>query len=162
FDAVIDSLEFDGIADLGCGAAARLIDIAARRPGTRGVGVDIDGPTVSYAREAVAAAGLSDRIGVVQGDPTKVTGPVSGVEVVFSVFMAHDLWPRARAIDVLRSLTNVFPDLTDLVLCDTHRSEVPEGERLPMFSMGFELVHALKGEYVPSESEWSDVFSAAG
>lgn len=51
----------DTLLDVGCGDA-RVLRRAVERFGCRGVGVEIDEPRAAAASEAVAAAGLADRI----------------------------------------------------------------------------------------------------
>jgi hypothetical protein len=33
---------------------------------------------------------------------------------------------------------------------------------IPIFTLGFELTHAVMGQYIPLESEWLEVFDEAG
>ena len=56
----------DVVYDLGCGDG-RLVIEAARR-GARGVGVDIDPARVQEARANARAAGVEDRVRIVEGD----------------------------------------------------------------------------------------------
>lgn len=78
------------LVDYGCGDGRFLI-AAARHYGCRAVGVEIDPQRAQAAREAVAAAGLSDRIRIIEGDATQVDVDAD-VGVVY-------LWP-----DVLQQL----------------------------------------------------------
>jgi tRNA A58 N-methylase Trm61 len=57
----------DVVYDLGCGDGKILI-AAARQFGARGVGVDIDPEEVKVARAAVKAAGVGDKVTIIQGD----------------------------------------------------------------------------------------------
>lgn len=56
------------LLDLGCGLAGPAIDIAKRYPQVRITGVNLSPVQVERARAQVEAAGLSDRIEVVEGD----------------------------------------------------------------------------------------------
>jgi SAM-dependent methyltransferase len=56
----------DVVYDLGCGDGRVVIE-AARR-GARGVGVDIDPARVREARANARAAGVEDRVTIVEGD----------------------------------------------------------------------------------------------
>ena len=57
----------DVLYDLGSGDG-RIVITAARRFGTRGVGIDIDPELVQKARANAAAAGVSDRVKFIEGD----------------------------------------------------------------------------------------------
>lgn len=57
--------------DYGCGDGRWLIE-ATRTYGCRSVGVEIDPEQVAKARQAIADAGLSDQIQIVEGDATVV------------------------------------------------------------------------------------------
>lgn len=65
--AQCDLTPADIIGDLGCGDGRILIE-AVRSSGCRGVGVEIDPDRAAEARQAVAAAGLSDKIEIITGD----------------------------------------------------------------------------------------------
>lgn len=151
------------IADLGCGSAARLIDLVqASEDPLHGIGIDIDAGAVQLARERVASAALSDRILVVHSD-IRDLDPLanSGVDTLLSVFMGHDLWPRDTVVGHMIDLRKAFPDLRRFILCDTCRSRA-RGPAPRIFERGFELVHAVQGQYVPTYDEWLPVFTEAG
>ncbi len=76
----------DVVIDLGCGDGRVLIE-AVRRFGCRARGVENDPRLVARARERVAAAGLSDRIEVVEGDATGT--PVDDITIAF-LFLPPD------------------------------------------------------------------------
>ncbi|MFD2350440.1 class I SAM-dependent methyltransferase [Nonomuraea ferruginea] len=59
FVELLGELDYSAIADLGCGSGQRLIDAVSRRPGVRGVGVDIAPSAVELAASSVAQAGLA-------------------------------------------------------------------------------------------------------
>lgn len=62
-----------GFVDFGCGADARWCIAAARKWAVPVFGVEIDPARAGSARRAVAAAGLSKRITIIEGDATQVT-----------------------------------------------------------------------------------------
>jgi S-adenosylmethionine-diacylgycerolhomoserine-N-methlytransferase len=55
----------EGLVEIGCGTARNLIAIARRYPGSRLYGLDASHEMLKTAGEAVARAGLADRIGLV-------------------------------------------------------------------------------------------------
>ena len=57
----------DVVYDLGCGDG-RIVIAAARQFGARGVGIDIDPVRVKEAKAAAAAAGVADKVTIVEGD----------------------------------------------------------------------------------------------
>ena len=160
FRAVLEAESFTSAADLGCGIAERLIRLAIERPDFRGVGVEFDAGAVEHARARVQGLGLADRITLVHGDVSKLQSEASfeDVDVVFSFFMAHDLWPRDRCIEALNGVASAFPKTDRFLLCDTYRSDLPPTRDVPIFTLGFEVTHAVMGQRVPSRGEWLDLF----
>jgi uncharacterized protein (TIGR03000 family) len=61
----------DVVYDLGCGDG-RIVIMAAKKYGAKGVGIDIDPVRVKEAREAVEKAGVQDLVTIRQGDALKV------------------------------------------------------------------------------------------
>jgi phenylpyruvate C(3)-methyltransferase len=151
-------------ADLGCGSGERLIKLAGRDPRFRGIGVDIAAGARALARDEVAAAGLSDRVIIVDGDAKRLAYRPEYAEADFvcSFMMGHDLWPRHECLLSLKLIGDAFPNATDLIICDTYRSELPVTEPHPVFTLGFETAHAVMGQEIPTLGDWVDVFDEAG
>jgi phenylpyruvate C(3)-methyltransferase len=164
FDRVLDRLTFSKVADLGCGSGGRLIRIAHRNPGVTGIGLDIAPASVELATQTIAQDGLADRLIVRQADVHRLApaDDLADVEVVTCVFMGHDFWPYDKCLQVLKNLRLAFPRLKTMLLCDVCRSDVPPGPDTPIFRLGFEAAHALMHTYLPTASEWSEAFAAAG
>ena len=57
----------DLVADLGSGDG-RIVIAAARKYGARGLGIEIDAALAAASRKNAAAAGVADRVSIVQGD----------------------------------------------------------------------------------------------
>ncbi|MHC5908351.1 methyltransferase domain-containing protein [Streptomyces sp. S6] len=160
FDRVTAGLDFERAADLGCGSGRRVIRLAQRHPDKRFVGIDIDEDAVEVATKAVADAGLTDRVEIVHGDISRLEKDRHpGVDLVFSFFLGHDLWPLEDCVASLGRLREAFPDVRRFLLSDTYRSELSNDAAAPVFSLGFEYTHALMDQYIPSPSEWEDVFA---
>jgi 23S rRNA G2445 N2-methylase RlmL len=70
--ALLRPQQHETFIDYGCGDGRWLIE-AARTYGCRAVGVEIDPAQAERARRAVAAAGLGDRIEIIEGDATRVS-----------------------------------------------------------------------------------------
>lgn len=164
FRQVLESQPFRSAADLGCGSAERLIRLAKERQDFVGLGVEVNPQAAAFARTQVEKANVGGRVQVVHGDARDLApgAALSEVEVVFSFFMGHDLWPKAAAVHALRRIREAFPRAERFLLCDTVRSELPPEAEPPIFTLGFELTHAVMGHYVPSLTEWAEVFEAAG
>lgn len=80
--------------------------------------------------------------------------------------MGHDFWPRDRCVDNLRRLRRSFPRVQRFFLCDTvrilldnpdSRYAVQEGA-MPIFTLGFEIGHALMGVTLPTAEDWGGCF----
>jgi phenylpyruvate C(3)-methyltransferase len=164
FDDILSGLDFTTVADLGCGSGQRLIRIAGRDPEVNGVGVDIAQASVDLAQKSVAEAGLEGRVHIVRGDVLALGEDhvFTDVEVVTCVFMGHDFWPFERCVRGLASLHRAFPNVKRLLLCDVVATPGTPGPDTTIFTLGFELVHALMGVYIPSREEWLGAFRAAG
>jgi hypothetical protein len=164
FTDMLYQMPFKVAADLGCGSAMRLINLAKQNPEFRGIGVDINEGAVKLAREAIAAADLQNRLAMVRADVGRLEArpEFAEVEVLFCFFMGHDLWPRENCLKVLQHIRSVFPRVKRFLLSDTYRSDLPASRHVPIFTLGFEVTHAVMGQYIPSVAEWMDLFDEAG
>jgi phenylpyruvate C(3)-methyltransferase len=159
FHKLVSSVPHTAAADLGCGSARRLIDLAARAPEARFVGVEVDPAAWSAAREAVREEGLEDRIELVHSDLAALPdGAFPNVELVFSFFLAHDLLPRERFLEILAGLHRAFPSTRNLLLSDTYRSEQAADPDCPIFTFGFEYTHGLMRQQLPTFAQWCEIF----
>ena len=161
FLAAVEPCKNEIIADLGCGSAARLIEIAARNPGVEGIGIDIDQKAVGLAQEMTRSSGVDHRIQVVCADIRELEPEerFASVNVLMSSFMGHDLWPKDRCLQVLEKLQICFPSVEKFLLCDTYRSDLLSSKQVPIFTLGFELLHAVMRQQVPTRSQWMELFA---
>jgi SAM-dependent methyltransferase len=161
---IMQDVPFSRIADLGCGSGDRIATIVAANPGTRAIGIDIADGALAVAKEAIAEADLEDRITLVQDDVQHLTSryEYDEVDLVTCFLMGHDFWPRDNAVRILTELKTVFPRAANLVLGDTCRSSGLTGAQYPMFSLGFETVHSVMDQYLPTLGEWDEIFSESG
>lgn len=67
-DRVLPSSGAHAVLELGCGAAGYLRHACERNPEATAVGLDFDADVLADAREHVAAAGMSDRVELIEGD----------------------------------------------------------------------------------------------
>jgi hypothetical protein len=150
------------VADLGCGDASRAIELVQRYP-IRATGLDISENVIAQAAENVIAHGLTARVTLKLHDVRDIPPHVSfEADVLLTCLMGHDLWPREECITTLINWRTAFPRARTLVLCDTVKA--PSGdilsEEIP--SVGFEYLHAIMGQYIPSSEEWRAVLASAG
>jgi hypothetical protein len=169
-DEVVGQLDFTAIADLGSGTSARLCRVATARGSVRGVGLDISGAATRLAQDAIRRAGLDGNVQALQAD---VLGVVKGtenhpvlaeVDAVMSFFLLHDLLaaPDTRS-RVLPGLREAFPKARTFVLADTMiRPIQPADATLPVFSVGYELAHALMGVPLHTKDTYEALFTQAG
>ncbi|MFG1892308.1 class I SAM-dependent methyltransferase [Micromonospora sp. NPDC049051] len=161
---LLDGMSFTTVADLGCGSADRIIMLAQQWPSVRAVGIDVAQGALAVSKEAVADAQLGHRITLVEDDVlTMAPRPeYRGVDLVTCFLMGHDFWPRENCINTLRRIRQVFPNVRNLVLGDTCRSTDVHGTDLPMFTLGFETVHAVMDQYLPTLEEWHSAIEESG
>jgi ubiquinone/menaquinone biosynthesis C-methylase UbiE len=92
------------VVDLGCGPADIPIRLARALPAAVITGVDASAPMLDLARRAVAAAGLADRILLVEGRLPGLPLPAGGFDAVTSNSLVHQLpdpapfWQEARRL----------------------------------------------------------------
>jgi SAM-dependent methyltransferase len=161
---LLDGIDFTTVADLGCGSGDRIIMLAEQRPAIRAIGVDIAQGALAVAREAVREAKLEERITLTQDDVLNMSPrpEYADVDLVTCFLMGHDFWPRDNCVKTLQQLREIFPNLRNLILGDTCRSVGVEGPDLPMFTLGFETVHAVMDQYLPTLDEWYSVIDESG
>lgn len=161
---LLDGIDFTTVADLGCGSGDRIVMLAERRPGIRAIGVDIAQGALAVAREAVEEAKLQERITLTRDDVLNMSPrpEYADVDLVTCFLMGHDFWPRDNCVKTLQQLREIFPNLRNLILGDTCRSVGVDGPDLPMFTIGFETVHAVMDQYLPALDEWYSVIDESG
>jgi len=161
---ILDGIDFTTVADLGCGSGDRIIMLAEQRPAIRAIGVDIAQGALAVAREAVREAKLEERITLTRDDVLNMSPrpEYADVDLVTCFLMGHDFWPRDNCVKTLQQLRENFPNLRNLILGDTCRSVGVEGPDLPMFTLGFETVHAVMDQYLPTLDEWYSVIDESG
>ncbi|MER7016093.1 aminotransferase class I/II-fold pyridoxal phosphate-dependent enzyme [Saccharopolyspora sp. NPDC000359] len=162
---VFADIDFDSVADLGCGDATRLIRMCSGSETRRGVGIDVDDGACEEAVKAVADSGLSHRVDIVRGDVLQHMGgrTFPGVELVTSFLMMHDLFEASGdPAGTMRTLRELFPDAKWFLIGDTvgQRWDDPAAE-LPIFSMEFELVHAFMDTPIATAQAYETAFAAA-
>ncbi|MEU5810641.1 methyltransferase [Streptomyces sp. NPDC047718] len=169
-DDVLADVDFSVLADLGSGISARVSRVVGERPGTRGLGLDISGPATELGHRTIAQAGLADRVQAIQTDVLDVChraahrDKLAEVDTVMSFFLLHDLLadPTTRPQTFTR-MREAFPAARTFVLADTMlRPDSENSTSLPVFSLGYELAHALMGVPLHTKETYEELFAAAG
>lgn len=100
------------IVDIGCGYDARFSIEAARVYGCRAVAIEIDPGRAKSARKHVKAAGLSDRVTVIEGDASRVDWNADvGVAFMWPDAL-EELKPKIQKLDRFASLHHKVPGLS--------------------------------------------------
>jgi phenylpyruvate C(3)-methyltransferase len=166
FWAAMERLDFDlsTVVDLGCGSGGRVLDILARYPRARGIGVDVARPAIEAARAGSQAAGAAGRVTFVHADVLDLDErpEFADIELITCFMMGHDLWPREDCVAALRRFRKVFPSARRFLLGDATRTAGVSDSDLPVFTLGFELGHDLMGVFLPTVADWESVFDEAG
>jgi hypothetical protein len=155
---------FSTVADLGSGSGERLAQILRRYPHVSGLGLDIAPDALRLAAAEAARCGLADRVTFVEADvrTLRPRPEYAPVELLTCFMMGHDFWPRQRCVESLRLLRAAFPGARRFLLGDTARTVGTPDTEVPVFTLGFEVGHALMGVYLPTLREWDDVFHDGG
>lgn len=124
----------DVLYDLGCGDG-RIVITAAKRWGTRGVGIDIDPDRIREAKENAEKAGVADRVTFIQGD--LFDADIKDATVV-TLYLLPDvnLRLRPKLLSELRPGTRVVShnyDMGDWTPQQTARISLPNGDHVVYF-----------------------------
>ncbi len=162
---MVRGISFNRVADVGCGDGSRLIRLLEQNQQATAVGIDINSEAVLFARREVEAAGFEKRIKIHQADILASLGApeFKGVDLVCCFLMMHDLFAASKDhVAAVHALRTAFPDATDFLIADTVRQEWDAGEKLPIFSLQFELVHALSNVPLHSLDQYIRSFEQGG
>ncbi|MGW5055271.1 methyltransferase domain-containing protein [Actinokineospora sp. NPDC004072] len=166
FWSVISGLDFPvrRVADLGSGSGQRLLDLMRAFPEATGIGVDVAAPVLEFADGELNASGLADRVTFVEADVLALQPrpEFTDVELLTCFMMGHDFWPRPNCVATLRNLRTLFPNARRFLIGETARNTEHKDTDLPVFTLGFELGHALMGVHLPTLADWHGVFAEGG
>ena len=117
FHALADKVDFSGwqtVCDVG-GATGQLSTIlAGRHPHLRCTSFDLP-PVAPIAEEAIAAAGLSDRVSVASGD--FLTEPLPKADVITMGLILHD-WNLEKKLHLIRAAYDALPEGGALIVIE--------------------------------------------
>lgn len=164
FWTAMEGAAFTKSADLGCGSGERLLQILRRYPGTNGIGIDIANGALAVAAEAANNAGMSGRVDFVKADARHLVDrpEYADVDLLTCFLMGHDFWPMDDCVDSLRRIRDAFPNVRKFLLGDTARTAASDNADFQIFTLGFEVGHALMGAYLPTLEEWDLAIQQSG
>ncbi|WP_406082627.1 class I SAM-dependent methyltransferase [Streptomyces zaomyceticus] len=153
------------IVDLGAGAAGLLIDLLGRLPESTGVALDMSDGACQEAARAAHAAGVGDRLTVVERPIQSVAddpAPVAGADVIHAGFVFHDIVQEGDVFDrVLRRCREALRPGGIMAITDAVPFASAERER--RFSSLFTYLHAeFMDVSLPPEEDWLARFRQAG
>jgi len=168
YPAALDAIESAGarrVVDLGAGAAGLLIRLLRSDPVRTGVALDISATACAAARQAIAAAGLTDRLHVAERSAQSLVpdpAVLEGADVIHASFLMHDVvQDESVGGAVLRRCQEALAPGGFMAIVDA----VPyaDDDRERKFSAFFTYVHAnFMDVRLPTAREWEEMLYAAG
>lgn len=153
------------VVDLGAGAAGLLIDLLGRLPESTGVALDLSAGACAEAARAATAAGVGDRLTVVEAPIESLAtdpAPVQGADVIHAGFVFHDILQQGEIFDrVLGACRSALRPGGIMAITDAVPYAPAERER--RFSALFTYLHAgFMDVRLPAEEVWLEKFAKAG
>ncbi|MDO8213389.1 cyclopropane-fatty-acyl-phospholipid synthase family protein [Conexibacter sp. CPCC 206217] len=160
--AVLETIDFSHVVDLGCGNARFLI-AAANRFGVTGVGVDLAPEACEDAEHAIAAADLSDSVKVRCGDAGDLDAipELAEADLAVAFFLLHEIFEHGRdaLMSYLRKLGSIMPRGAHMLVAEVQPASGAQHER---WRPEFTLLHAIMRQQLLTEEGWHDAFVEAG
>ena len=157
-DAVIEAYNFSGIrrlVDLGGGHGYLLSSILQRYPEMTGTLMDLP-HVVKGAKAPIEAAGLADRCELVGGDFFESL-PAGDTYIAKNII--HD-WDDELAARILRNVRAAMQNKGRVLLVEAVVTPDNRGSMAVLIDL--EMLHATDGGRERTESEFADLFAAAG
>lgn len=143
------------VLDAGCGSAWSTIALARAFPNARIVGVDLDSASIAAARENVRAAGLEERIELVELNASADGGVVSpdpeGFALVTVFEALHDM---GEPIEALRSFRALLAPGGAVLVGDEKVGDdfTAPADELDRLNYAFSVLHCLPATMAESTS----------
>lgn len=165
FDQVMASLNFNNIADLGCGNAGKLIYLMNKYPNTRGLGIDINPDAIKLAQKNITSASLDNRIDLIEANVFIEINNNSKifpeVDTVSCFMMFHDLLNMENKEESLFTYLNqTFPNVKTYIIADTVKAS--DKNEISIFTLGFELIHRFQNIQLFDLNYYLNYFKKAG
>jgi len=155
------------VLDLGCGDLALLFYLCETMPAIRALGVDVDAPTVAYAREVLATSPFADRIEVRAADMFNLEGIARerpDVDAITAVDTYHEyLTPDSydTVAGLLAKLKQEFPRAL-LYVGEFCKQPHEKLRRQPTAFCEHHLYHDLTNQTITDAATWRRMFAEAG
>lgn len=150
------------ILEVGCGTGRHLVQLSDAFPQARCVGVEIDPTGMKAARVAVEAAGVADRVQLIEGDVATAVEEGSADAVVM-IEVLHEIAPELRQDVVAACYRVLAADGWLLIIDETYPSTLAESrmkEFLFPVQTGFEEL--TWGNVIPTRDEQDSLLRVAG
>jgi len=154
------------VLDLGCGDLAFLLYLAEAMPEVRAIGIDVDSPTVEYAREVLSGLALADRIEVREADMFDMAALAAerpDVDAVTAVDTYHEYLSGGdeAVVALLGQLRAWFPKAL-LYVGEFCKQPHEKLRRNPTAFLEHHLYHDLTNQTIVEAARWRAMFDAAG
>jgi len=159
------------LVDIGCGSAAVLTAFCEMDRELKGVGLDIAPGFLREARRRVDAAGLADRIQLVQGDITKpeqYIKTMGEVDAFNAMMVMHEFLRDGEdaVAEILRTLKKAFPGkymiITEGVPATEEEFAAMPWEDRPYLAFSQYVIHPFTWQGLPQLPDvWFRIFEKA-
>ena len=154
------------VLDLGCGDLAFLFFACEAMPALRAIGVDIDPPTVAYAKEVLAASSCRERIDVRAADMFDLAAMARerpDVDAITAVDTYHEylIEGEQKTVGLLSQLRRQFPRAL-LYVGEFCKQPHDKLRSRPTAFLEHHLYHDLTNQMIVDAAAWRRMFAAAG
>lgn len=127
------------VADIGCGEGWSTIAMARAYPDARLVGIDLDAPSITAAREHARQAGVADRTEFLVADAAELEGAFDAAIIIEAV---HDM---ANPVPVLAAVRRALRPDGSLIVVDERVADEfsAPGDEIERFMYGFSITTCL-------------------
>jgi len=154
------------VLDLGCGDLAFLFYLCESGSDVRALGIDVDAPTVAYAREVLATSPFADRIEVREADMFHMEDLARerpDVDAITAVDTYHEYLSGGEdvVVNLLRKMRGEFPNALLYVgeFCKQPHAKL---RRHPTAFLEHHLYHDLTNQTIETADRWRAMFARAG
>ena len=154
------------VLDLGCGDLAFLLFLCEAAPSVRCLGIDVDAPTVAYAREVLAQCPHRERLEVREADMFDLQALARArpeVDAIIAVDTFHEYLCEGeeKIVGLLRQLRAQFPRAL-LYVGEFCKQPHEKLRRSPTAFLEHHLYHDLTNQVITTAARWRAMFAAAG
>lgn len=150
------------LLEVGCGTGNFLVQAAKAFPQARIVGADIDGDSLAVARERLTAAGVADRVRLVEGDAGEHV-EAGSVDVVVMIEVLHEIAPAIRGAVVSGAARTLGAGGALVIVDETYPSTLAQS-RLPEYRFPLQtgIEELVWGNVLPTREEQEALLRQAG